>query len=438
MMSSQPGDILDIFYREDKNHPNLTDKVKLVLLHLVDQETALNNATVYLYSQDWLFPYASTTDHTSILALSEYPLYHDALHGYDVYKDQSDTLTRILIPFASPAESFGVLDLEFQPDYDIDEQFWQGISRQFALAVHNHHLSTTLTTQVNTLSALKSTNSFRDVASILARYTIRPGQFVTINYFRDDRKQHGIQIVATANRHLAYEPDEFYPIEPEFLKHYRNILENSGEYLTGDIERDVRLPDTVKDWLRQVNIRSSYQLLLQHKGVTYGFVAYNDTKRALLLSQIERQAFRSIADEVAVILENHNLQQQRESALKETQTLYQISDALMHVADIPALLQVIMKYAGRDARSANLIEMTYDDAGNLQKLTNLWAVTHDKSYRPEKPTIETFSAETLKDFDRYWKRQGDHVEVIEDTSQLPDVLGWGESIFHKPESWQYG
>ncbi|MGB1286151.1 MAG: GAF domain-containing protein, partial [Aggregatilineales bacterium] len=274
--------------------------------------------------------------------------------------------------------------------------------------------------QLATLTALKDSESLADVTRILAQHTLDAGQFVSINYFEHTtNNQQGIRVIATANRNEAYESNEVHLVDELFIKDYRQVLEAEGDYLYANFNDIDAVPTPTQLWIKSQGIYSSYHVLLQSRGIVYGFIAFNDKKNDIILGMAERRAYRSIADEVAVILENQQLQQQHESALQETRTLYQLSNTLMYVQDIPGLLRNLKNNAIQDSTHMTLLEMSYDDNNRLQTITALYEADETRIQSVERSAHIGLSAEQLQTLQRHWKKQRERLEVTNDVTSLP-------------------
>lgn len=422
-------DLLDIFYAApDAGGRVLMQRAMQQIVRAVPDITLAraflgNETTLWLWGTSMSDDPMAERAHTS----DDLPHHIQALtqpEAFMVLPDSNTLLVAMRRIAADQAESIGVLALHYADAIPEDKQVAPALARQITLVMHNRHMETVLRQQVQVLASLNESRNFEEMAGVLGSYTLNPGQFVSINLFdrpEQDALPTGIRIIVTANQEDVYTPDDYLAVDADFARSFLTYLDSEEGFLAESVANDGRLPQRIKDWLSEQKIVSIFQLPLRIGDNVYGFISYNDMRSPIVTSQVEKQAFHSIADQVAVNLERQDLLEQTRRSLEETRTLYQVSDALMHANTMPELLTVLQHHVASDAKSISLVTMSYQ-YDVLVGITIRYLIRDGAVVEVNQPIHTSMSGDDLVAIQTYWQGIGDNLEVTADVSQtLSDV-----------------
>lgn len=332
---------------------------------------------------------------------------------------------RYVLPLTTASTSYGVLDVQWTAEADDEATAWLGpVVQQIASTMENRQLTTLLQRQVRLSGEINTTSTFEALALIVARAFLQQGQFISIMIFDRDAADNvmGMRVIASANREHAYAVQERVPFEADDLEEFYLLVNGRSEiFIDPDNDTEGILTPRMQTWIRQQKVRATYQAPLRTAGRTYGVLAINDTRDMIYLTPAERQVFRSLADQVAVAIENRNLLRRTEDSLSETSRLYEVISALIQAADIPDVLRVIRQYIGQDADSINLTDITYDAQGQIAQIIVRTTITASGEItNPDSDIAALAQPDDLRGLLNFWQRANGEVEIIEDVTQQRD------------------
>ena len=106
------------------------------------------------------------------------------------------------------------------------------------------------------------------------------------------------------------------------------------------------LPEPAQDYFRSRGVRSSLCVPLRSRGQFVG-LAHLDSYRDHHWSADDEQLFKALADRAAIMIDNARLLNRERLANEESNTLYQVSQALVERLELPARLDTIAHYLTR-------------------------------------------------------------------------------------------
>ncbi len=163
--------------------------------------------------------------------------------------------------------------------------------------------------------------------------------------------------------------------------------------------------------------------LMNRSGQAFAVLAFSDAQ-PIDIPFNQLRALRSLADQLAVIMENRALLMQTDRALVETRVLYEMNQALLSTQDSLDILGVVRRTIAQAAHSLALADIRYN---TLQDTMDDFVL--EALLTPEKATREQLSLYRDEDivlfelFLNRWDRLGTQVSFVEDIdATLPEPL----------------
>lgn len=420
-MASQPMNLLSWV-----NHAQPVESVdallREVLPELVVQMPTVAYAQVYRLSRGGMTCWMCTRDEASIgtyQPIEPHSPYARALETGSPLLD--DGAQQLIAPLTSAQGQFGLLRLGYEGEAptlgDVDE-----LATQLALLVHNVQLQELLTRQLETTTQLNESDTFRDLAFVMASHMVEREQYVGINLFQYNRQGEliGGWVLATASSQRSFPADEPILVAVRYLQHIHDVLRAEGELLVSDLEQEELLDPAGLAYLQSRNVKSMYLLPLYLQERLYAFISVIDTNHTLALTPAERRMYRAVAVQASNTVERRQLLENTEAALRETQTLYGLIGSLMAAEDVPDILQVLHEHVGQDTRSINLTELMYDEQGVLRELLVTHVLRDGQIKEANLQLHKVLTPETLRALTTFWQQQEDRVEVVADVVAAED------------------
>lgn len=309
-----------------------------------------------------------------VVSFSKVPKYHRIID-----KGGLDYAPPLLIAGLRNADGvFAMLELEFPQNERLDST----ALAQHALAADylatrfdNALLRDMMARQANALKELTDCRDFADIALVLARNLTERGQFVALNIFNfdEDGLPYAVHTRATANHSQSYVMDD--PIANDrasVMRLYETVSTLEGGLFVPDVANDTLLPQYSRDTLVSNKVYSFHGFPLRLAGQVIGIVAFNDTKRPIVLTPLESRTFASLVNQAATTIDNRNMLARTASDLEELRTLYELTSTLVQAQNVAQTLQVTYHMMGRSAHSVTLSNVVYDATNGTPTLQMLY------------------------------------------------------------------
>ncbi|RME70281.1 MAG: GAF domain-containing protein, partial [Chloroflexi bacterium] len=312
----------------------------------------------------------------TIHELRELPPEADAVLSADspaVQTIRDDQHAELLAPITLYGQPIGVLGIEAEPNvhwHRDDLHLVEEVSQQVALAIENATLleqtrqrSQELSLLFNTSRQLSETVDLHEIYRIAANQMIDylDGDDCRVLLLNHDRT-HFVEVVGRTRNHQTGEVEDTPAPLTETVDDspsLRQILQ-SPEVMVEHFSHPA-MPNTVLYFPLQVrkNLTGVIRVTYEHEQRHY--------------SASELQLARAIVSQTAVAVENAQLLERTEQALRETQHLYEISRALVESQDIDQVFQVVLdtvKSYGIDRVSISLLEREADGTEKVRIVAN--------------------------------------------------------------------
>jgi hypothetical protein len=161
---------------------------------------------------------AGDADDQTITALQELPQ-----HRHVIQEAEPQTLDdgTYLLPLKTHSTTYGVLEIRLQaaqPATDAADdipEWLPTLAQQIALLIESRQLASLLQRQVRLSGEINATTRLEEIAGLVGRAILQPGQFITVMIFqRDDNDEvSDLRVLASANREQNFASDERIPLE---------------------------------------------------------------------------------------------------------------------------------------------------------------------------------------------------------------------------------
>lgn len=329
--------------------------------------------------------------------LTEHGLYSFAAVGLR-------TGARLLGAIAFIAESSSALE-------SLSLQNLKAIAGQVAIAVENRNLLNQtadalsfVAAQYEMSNALFRARSNRDMVNVLYRFGSEMYDNLQFGIVSDDGEKVNVTTQITPEGAPQTEFDDqtlfVHPV-PEALRHSEDGIVQSDDL------RELILP------------------LYRRDGSLIAVLTFTHPEPVSVpFNQI--RALRSLADQMAVLLENRYLLQQTDKALTETRTLYEMTQSLVGAQDALSILEAIRTTIADRAHTLALLNLNTDPISDQFSEIELQAlVTPDGAQRARLSLLERLTPDELEDFQKKWRALGDQInfnELIRDMPNSDDPL----------------
>lgn len=305
-------------------------------LTLIRDAYGASIVTAYRVVEDTCVAWASTGSVDDVLS----PML--SLHRYAIETGKPQFVEeqrRMAVPFKAAGTPEALLDIicgdEMIP---VDEIVL--ISRHLQLILHSKQIVTLNQRQFSSLEELNQSRSFEDVAGIIARHMISPGQYVSINLFETDPAgERYARVVVTANRNETYSVNQRIPADTAYMDLVIEALEKERVYITSSVNDSRSIDPQLRAWLQNLSIKSLYNLPLRTSRGVIGFISVNDTTRRVTPSEAEIEAYLKLADHAAITLENHQLLEQFQYQTGLLEKINQFGGTIQRLLDMEAITE---------------------------------------------------------------------------------------------------
>ncbi len=233
------------------------------------------------------------------------PLAKSLASRQPVYEDG-----RWWVPLASFSTTFGLLEVLVDPNETPTDSAFETCSEiaiYLSQALEARTLRELVYKQAQVSGALTQASNFLEIAQILARHLLGPGQFLTIGQFSydDNGTLVSFKVVATANRSQTYPADAMFQVRAEdgFGERFNQMIENPRPTLTPDIRETNLISADFANWLASFGIRGICSLPMRAPGRLYGVISLNDSQKPMYVSEAQMAVFQSLADQVSTLVQ---------------------------------------------------------------------------------------------------------------------------------------
>ncbi len=338
MMTPFP-DLLAQFRQIAAQHQDLLPIFHAVLPEIVAALPGAQAAYLYRQTPDGLLLRAATRDNIpldTLVTLATLPSHASALQTQQIQVDVSQQT--LVAPIVLHEKAEAVLEVVF--DVRAADSFdWLGmLIAHLSLVLENHSLQNMVHRLSSATAQLSACTTYAQIAEVLGKTLTRQGQFVTINIFERDAAGElaGLRILASANRREAYFSPFQQPLSPTVQTIYTTMMHATNGLLILDTQTDTRVDGELRTWLKDQKVKSVYLLPMRSRGQATGYIAVNDTQRALVYTGLEHQMLHTLAEQAAVVVQNQQyLEEIRVSeaaSRRQVQTL-QLLNELSNIAN---------------------------------------------------------------------------------------------------------
>lgn len=231
--------------------------------------------------------------------------YHAALRTGQSTLDSEAGLA--IFPLMSHEAAYALLVLETESPSEILSALLLPVAQQLSLHLENRLLMEMMQHLAVAANELANSRSFAEIAGILARLMLYTGQYVTLHLvdYAEDGAVRGFIPIATADRQKTSSADTFAYIPGDTFRYILDELANTHEgILIEDITQDKRVSEDLFRWLDTLKIKSVYWLPMHSEDQLFGFISINDTLGPIHLTRAEKNAYRSLAEQVSMVVYN--------------------------------------------------------------------------------------------------------------------------------------
>lgn len=305
-------------------------------LTLIRDNYGASIVTAYRVVDDTCVAWASTGSVDDVLS----PML--GLHRYAIETGKPQYVEeqrRMAVPFKAAGTPEALLDIIYGDNtIPVDEIVL--ISRHIQLILHTKQIATLSQRQFSSLEELNQSRSFEDVAGIIARHMISPGQYVSINLFeKDPSGERYARVVVTANRNETYQVNQRIPADIAYMDKVIEALEKERVYITSSVNDSRSIDPQLRAWLQNLSIKSLYNLPLRTSRGVIGFISVNDTTRRVTPSEAEIDAYLKLADHAAITLENHQLLDQFQYQAGLLEKINEFGGTIQRLLDVEAITE---------------------------------------------------------------------------------------------------
>jgi GAF domain-containing protein len=131
------------------------------------------------------------------------------------------------------------------------------------------------------------------------------------------------------------------------------------------------------------------------------------------------RALRSMADQLAIVLQNRQLLATAEGSLQETRALYEVNSTLLSAPDAGAVLRTLNDRLIPDASVLTLLQIRTNDAGDaIEEFSVLISLIAGEIYEMGLNLLAEMPLAEQRRFLEEWQQQGREVDFIEDVPGL--------------------
>jgi GAF domain-containing protein len=196
-------------------------------------------------------------------------------------------------------------------------------------------------------------------------------------------------IIIEGDSHGMVAVDRFEPFDsvPAY-----DMLTAVHALLISDVDEDAILTEEERQHLQALGIRALLLVPLVVNQRQTGLLIFTHSVPTSLSSARQR-ALRSVADQLAIVLENRALLRSTAETLEETRTLYEINRAVVAAQDMLDLLRLIRDYLAPDSAYTAHLAADYDENRRIRDLVMRYRVSSsgeqvlDISMRASDPTL---------------------------------------------------
>jgi GAF domain-containing protein len=358
MMTSFPN-LLSHFRQAAAQHQDLLTTFQAILPDIVAALPGAQAALLYrLAVEGWVLRVATRPDAPldTFYPAAVLPLHTEAaqLRQTRMHLSQQSLLAPIVL-YDTPE---AILEVVFDVRAADSVDWLTALAEQVSFALENQFLRDMFQRLGNATTQLSACTTYAQIAEVLGKTLTRRGQFVSINLFeRDDHNRlSGMKILASANRHQAYADPIQQPLSAASQQVYAEMMQNKAGILILDTQTDNRIDDTLKMWLKSQDIKSLFLLPMHSGGQVMGNIAINDTQRALIYTQLERQMLLTLAEQAAVAVQNQQFLGEiraSEAASRQQVQILQLLNELSNAASTEQDEQKLL-----DKATQRLVEIT--------------------------------------------------------------------------------
>ncbi|MEO1162902.1 MAG: GAF domain-containing protein [Chloroflexota bacterium] len=249
--------------------------------------------------------------------------------------------SRVYAPLKHRTMPLGVLSLDYADTPDVDKT--EAVADALCAVLHAMSVEASLQQQVAVTEALADAESLTDIAGTIAKYMARSGQYVGMNVFvyDDDSQLVGGRVIATANRQATFATDNPVASDLETFMKANQILSETGDILVSHVESETRFSDESITWLKSQKAVGLYLIALPFASPLPAFISLIDTKRPMALSTLERDVFKSIAQQAGAIIQKQQLLEASQATASESSQqaqILQMMNTLLSGQDTDSLL----------------------------------------------------------------------------------------------------
>lgn len=355
-------DLLPKFRQVAAQHQDLLPTLEALLPEIVAALPGAQSASVYRQTPDGLILRVTTQPKATLDTI--YP--PDTLpRHYEVLQTRQTRVNAaqqsLIAPLVLNDTAEAVLEVTFDVRAADSLDWLSTLAEQLSLVLENQALQDTLSRLSSAIAQLSTCTTYTQVAEVLGKTLLRQGQFVSINAFEvnDEGELTGIRILASANRYKSYQNQFQQPLSSTTLQVYLTMMSEANGVLILDTQQDERIDDEVKNWLKTLGIKSLYLIPMRAGGQVTGYIALNDTQRALVYTRLGQQMLHTLAEQAAVVVLNQKYVEEIRASEAESRQQVRVLELLNELSRVANTEQNEQRLL--DAAAHILVETTQLD-----------------------------------------------------------------------------
>lgn len=213
---------------------------------------------------------------------------------------------RAILPLLSGADPLGVLLLKFRdiaPD-PIPDAVLAGVG-VLALALENSQKQRMLDLTAQTSQGLGECRDRDELAELLATFLLNQEQALALFELEYDSYRKKWYVRVSTNAATSGDPISTLPNEEAHA--VLDLLEEQEAFIVSDLSK---LGSTLQNWFNAQGTQSVYVVRLQTRSQLHGFLCAYDRAHQIELSAAEHSMYANMAQQVAITLENLNLNEE--------------------------------------------------------------------------------------------------------------------------------
>jgi GAF domain-containing protein len=261
------------------------------------------------------------------------------------------------------------------------------LAQHFGQAVYAAGIRDLVRRQANAAMELTRATSFTEMAGAIGRHMLHSRQFVTIDLIDYDTNGavSGLRVIASANRQQTFDATETLPLTLADLgQRLADAFTTATPMLVNDATNDTTMSARFRKWLAGHKVAAMFSLPLRRSGQTFGVLVINSQDNVLHLTEDDLLAYQSIADQVSVLVQAHNLMEESARSQDISERQAHAFAELRSSQDFGEMAGIMARHLlPTQGRFLTISSLQYDSHGQMNGYRMLASANREKTYNYE-------------------------------------------------------